>query len=643
MNELPDSWSNACAKELQEGLSPQEWDALKRRSSKNGQTVCEKYGISMADVMPELTTGRKIESGYLLKHPIHGATGDGNLSVNTSKNLWHCFRCESGGDPITWIAVREGFIDCADAGPLDKETFKRCKKVAERDGFVRDESDKGGLTVDGRPSMLRQNENDATDDLEILSPAELRYDGTLFEQLCETKEHKDGSVTVRPLPGKIATYLLQQCRFLTIEETDDVHYYDPDSKLYHKDGEKQIGNAMEVLIGDPLSTKHVSETVDHIRRRTRLPRSECLAPPTLIPTLDGVYDLTTETIIPYSPDVPFFDKHDFSYDLAVLGRDTRAKRLIHSSFAREDIVSILEMGGRCLYRAPLYKKAFMLLGDGDNGKSIFLTWLTKTVGKQNVSSLSLYQLIKSRFGTAMLDGMNANIYADIGGGDLVYVGMFMAVTGGDAIAVEHKGKPLYMIVPYAVQVYSTNKLPNVKDPPDQFYNRWILIEMPYTFVDDPQEPYERQRDASFEIDEPSDEDKSWLGTAFIEALKILLKNGHFTESESGKNVKERWITKTDSLRTFVNEMVEVSPGSRVTKKEFMESYQAWCGDAAMNAYSERYVGIHLPRYVHTRTVHTSPRSWSNISVKGLNPLEMPQSAEADLMRYDLSNEGVDDD
>jgi phage/plasmid-associated DNA primase len=240
--------------------------------------------------------------------------------------------------------------------------------------------------------------------------------------------------------------------------------------------------------------------------------------------------------------------------------------------------------------------------------------------------------------------MNANIYADIGGGDLVYVGMFMAITGGDAIDAEHKGMPLYRFVPYAALIFSTNKLPNVKDPPDQFYKRWILIEMPYTFVDEPEHPYERQRDASFEIDEPSEEDKSWLGTAFIEALKMLLKsgkNGHFTESESGKNVKERWISKTDSLHAFVNTMVEESPGSRVIKKDFIEAYTEWCGEQGMTVYSERYIGLHLPRYAHTRTLETKPRSWANISVKGLEPLGMLEMAEADIMSYDVSNEDYD--
>jgi len=35
--------------------------------------------------------------------------------LNPSRNLWHCFRCNSGGGPLSAIAVKEGIIDCSEA------------------------------------------------------------------------------------------------------------------------------------------------------------------------------------------------------------------------------------------------------------------------------------------------------------------------------------------------------------------------------------------------------------------------------------------------------------------------------------------------------------------------------------------------
>ncbi|MGZ4864859.1 MAG: phage/plasmid primase, P4 family [Halobacteriota archaeon] len=120
-------WIEAC-------IQPIDWE--KYQAKRDGKTVCQQHGITMAHVIDIPSNARKTGSGYLFKNPLHGATGDGNLFVNPSLNLWHCFRCDSGGDPLTWIAVREDFIDCDQAGRLDKDTFKKCVEVASREGFI---------------------------------------------------------------------------------------------------------------------------------------------------------------------------------------------------------------------------------------------------------------------------------------------------------------------------------------------------------------------------------------------------------------------------------------------------------------------------------------------------------------------------
>ena len=55
--------------------------------------------------------------------------------------------------------MREGFISCEDAGPLDYETFRLCRKVAQEDGLIHDEwSDKNGITTDTRSAVERQGD-----------------------------------------------------------------------------------------------------------------------------------------------------------------------------------------------------------------------------------------------------------------------------------------------------------------------------------------------------------------------------------------------------------------------------------------------------------------------------------------------------
>ncbi|AEA46744.1 CHC2 zinc finger domain-containing protein [Archaeoglobus veneficus] len=64
-------------------------------------------------------TGFKLIGGeYRGPHPVHGSTTGTNLAVNLDNQVWYCFRCQSGGDALAWLAVQEGLIDCSEADDI---------------------------------------------------------------------------------------------------------------------------------------------------------------------------------------------------------------------------------------------------------------------------------------------------------------------------------------------------------------------------------------------------------------------------------------------------------------------------------------------------------------------------------------------
>lgn len=96
---------------------------LKQSSEEQARTVRRRRssGSSLGDsihidqvAMPKGTVDR---AGAEIRgsHPLHGSTSGKNFSINTSKNCWHCFRHNSGGGPLEWIAVQKGIIRCEDA------------------------------------------------------------------------------------------------------------------------------------------------------------------------------------------------------------------------------------------------------------------------------------------------------------------------------------------------------------------------------------------------------------------------------------------------------------------------------------------------------------------------------------------------
>ena len=89
--------------------------------------------LSLADLI-NLSSFRHFGNQYQGPHPIHGSETGVNLAVDVQKNVWHCFRHDSGGSVLEWIAVQEGIIDCADAvpGALRGEKFWQVLEVANR-------------------------------------------------------------------------------------------------------------------------------------------------------------------------------------------------------------------------------------------------------------------------------------------------------------------------------------------------------------------------------------------------------------------------------------------------------------------------------------------------------------------------------
>lgn len=97
---------------MKEALQSQrmaEWE-----KERYGQKTNEIDSLNVSDIWG--TTGLKAHgSEYYGSHPIHGSESGMNFWLNPSKNLWHCFRCNSGGGVLSAIAVKEGLIDCSEA------------------------------------------------------------------------------------------------------------------------------------------------------------------------------------------------------------------------------------------------------------------------------------------------------------------------------------------------------------------------------------------------------------------------------------------------------------------------------------------------------------------------------------------------
>ena len=124
---------------------------------------------------------------------------------------------------------------------------------------------------------------------------------------------------------------------------------------------------------------------------------------------NGVLDLNTYQMSEHSKEHFFKWKIPVAYDPKA--QCPRWLEFLDSVFegdktlvdAAQRIFGYILMGGR-----PFLHRAFVLYGEGRNGKSVFLNTLMKIIGEANFSTVSLSNLDKP-FSAVMLDGKIANI------------------------------------------------------------------------------------------------------------------------------------------------------------------------------------------------------------------------------------------
>ena len=80
---------------------------------------------SIADLSNFVESG----DGWQGPHPVHGSTSGDNFMVH--EDSYHCFRCDSDGDILKYVAMLEGIIDCSESDvPLRGEKFNQAYRKA---------------------------------------------------------------------------------------------------------------------------------------------------------------------------------------------------------------------------------------------------------------------------------------------------------------------------------------------------------------------------------------------------------------------------------------------------------------------------------------------------------------------------------
>ena len=364
---------------------------------------------------------------------------------------------------------------------------------------------------------------------------------------------------------------------ITLKDTDEIFIYNTETGLYEGDGKigyNTLKEKIKFILGNSYSEYHAKAVIDNIKATKFTNREDFVVPIQFIPVENGVLDISKNSVelINYSKKFYFTKKLFVIYD--PIAECPKFQKFLKEILPEEKSrLQIQEMFGWTLWRNYTHQVAFMLVGEGSNGRSTLLNVLGHLLGNENVTSIPLHELCKNRFATAELYQKFANIAPDISKGKIEDSSSFKTLTGGDLLKAERKFCNPFYFVNYAKLIFSANKLPYTTDRSYAYYRRWMLIFFNIRFGDDG-----LPKDIKILEKITTPEEMSGILNWSLEGLKRLNEQGDFTERMSVEATRDYYNKLLSPTYSFIidNIMETDEPDDFIPKSYLWQELLDYC-------------------------------------------------------------------
>jgi P4 family phage/plasmid primase-like protien len=523
--------------------------------------------IKISDLAMEY--GMKKGTGTKLYHCGFHDDKKPSLSLNDKKGFFKCFGCDKSGNIIDFVS--------------------ECENISKEDAIIKLKERADIIDYRKRKEFFGDEIMQLREDVLLNLAAHHTRDAT--ELLCEYLEkHENIYVTRDDIKAEVWIY--------------KEGIYVPNGKTYVKEFCREI-------LGEAYTPHIANEVINKIETDNYIDAKEFFNSENVeeIPVQNGVLNIITSELKPFTPKNIFFNKLPIKYD-STKECPSILKFLSQVLRNDSDIPIVEELFGYCLLKDYRIQKAFMFNGSGANGKGRILELLKRFLGPENCVNIPLQDFEKDNFAISLLHGKLANISGDLGSQALDYTGNFKMLTGGDIISANRKFLSRITFTNYSKQIYSANQLPRTYDLTPAFFRRWILIDFPFTFW--PEGDYHKLTDAEkkekigeklkYRIADPiiiekiiCEDELSGILNKALEGLKRLLSKKDFSYSKGIADVKNMWIRKSDSFQAFCMDWIESDSQNIISKAELRHAYSEYCNQHKITSVGDRAIKETLNR------------------------------------------------
>lgn len=230
-----------------------------------------------------------------------------------------------------------------------------------------------------------------------------------------------------------------------------------------------------------------------------------------------------------------------------------------------DVSALQEFCGFVLMLKAKYKKALMLYGDGDTGKSIIAGIITDILNVNNTCTIYLDKMDDQQC-LAPIKGKMVNIIYDLKKDAMLSDGGFKTlVSGGDAIQINTKYKPQETIIPDAKHIFITNNLPVITDTTTSVFKRFVFLQFKNVIEESKQDSQLKNKLL---------ENKPGILNWMIEgAIRLYENDGKFTQSEGQIERLSKYRRDSNPMSEFIDECLICDSDSYIKLSEIKDKYR----------------------------------------------------------------------
>lgn len=310
-----------------------------------------------------------------------------------------------------------------------------------------------------------------------------------------------------------------------------------------------------------------------------------------IPLRNGVYDVSSGTLVPHDPTHFLTYQAPFEYqedaDCPTWRECLQQWMLTDKGDPFQEWINIVqEWFGLCLVPDATMQTAMFWVGEGGNGKGVATALLEGLVGRESCTVIPI-EMLHDPYHRAELQGKLVGFVNEIDPKAMVKnASQFKAIVAGDPLSARRPTEKVFTFTPTCRVVISMNELPSTRDLSRGYFRRVNIIEWRNNIPEGKRDPglaqkLQRELPGIF----------NWA----LEGLHRVRAQNGLTQSAESKRLLEAYKRSEDPIGRFFEECLVFDKTEYTPARDLYRKYKAWCEEAGCKAETEHYFGRRLDK------------------------------------------------